>query len=190
MTARLAADSTDPAKLPDWVSIKCFYINGRYKATPEQIKEWPGPKILINVTGDPADGGDLLDIEPGNAGPAAAPGWYDARKAAGVARPGIYSDRIQFDAITRELAGRPAARVLATLDGTLHRAWNGVQLDACQNLGSAMTGGDYDLWVVFNHLWHPDPPTGLAQEDIKHLKALCGGTIIALNALNTAITQL
>jgi hypothetical protein len=183
MTARLLADSTNPSGMPDWVSVKAFYINGRYKATPAQIAAWRGPKIRINVTGSPADGGDVLDVESEDATPADIPAWYDAGVARGARYLGVYSDRDQFQACTTALAARPAARWLATLNGELMTTFNGIVLDACQLLGSTLTGENYDLSIIFNDAWHPGYDTDIPNPDIAdlaHQAALLQGNVTSL----------
>lgn len=172
MTARLMADSTTPDVMPSWVSVKAFYVDGDYAASTAQIDAWKGPKVLINVTGDPAHGGDCLDVESGDATPADIPGWYDARHADGARYLTAYSNRSQFTACTAAIGDRDCWRWLATLDGTLAHTFDGHPLAACQNLGAAMSGANFDLSVVFADDWHPEPGIRVAVAEKNRLASI------------------
>lgn len=180
MAARLMADSTVVSDMPEWVSIKAFYINGRFKATEQQIAAWHGAKVKINVTGDPRDGGDMLDVETGDATPDHIPGWFDARLSAGARFLGVYCNRDKFDACTAAIAHRGAHRWLATLDGTLLHTYHGVPVDACQFMGEAQLGLHIDLSVVFNDAWHPGFETEVPNAELAHLLHL---STLAQNAV-------
>jgi hypothetical protein len=190
VTARLMADSTTPADMPDWVSVKGFYADGQYAASQAQIQAWRGPRALINVTGDPAHGGNTLDVETGDATPADVPAWYDGRLAAGVRWPAVYCDRNKFDAVTAALGSRNAARWLATLDGTLLHTFHGQPLVACQHLGADKSGGNFDLSVVFAGHWLPSWDAEIPSADVAHLARLANITQNDLGRLVAAIRQL
>lgn len=170
MPARTMLDSTTPDVLPHWPHVKAFYIDGQYSATAEQIAAWHGPRLLINVTGDPTHGGDMLDVENGDATPASIPAWFDARHAAGIARPGVYSDRDQFGACTQALAGRVAARWLATLDGTIVNRFDGEDLDAVQFAGASELGFNGDVSLIFRDDFCPGRPGHLPNDTYDLLK--------------------
>lgn len=172
MTARLMGDSTNPAAIPEWVHIKAFYIDGKYAATPQQIASWHGPKVLINVSGIPEHGGDMIDVENGDATPAAIPAWFDFQLARGARNLGVYSDRNQFAECTNAIGTRRAARWLATLDGPIVHTFDGIPIDACQAFGAALTGGAYDLSVVFNEAWHAGGDADLSSADTAQLAHL------------------
>lgn len=172
MPARLLVDSTNPADLPRWAEIQAFYIDGRYAATAQQIASWHGPKVLINVTGIPEHGGDMLDVETGDATPAAIPAWYDFQLAKGTRNLGVYSNRDNFAECTNALGTRRAARWLATLAGPILHTFDGLPIDACQAFGESITGGHYDLSVVFNDAWHAGGDVDLSSADAAHLAHL------------------
>lgn len=172
MTARLMADSTNPAALPEWVHIKAFYIDGKYQATAQQIASWHGPKVLINTSGIPEHGGDMLDVENGDATPEAIPAWFDFQVAKGVRNLGVYSDRDQFQACTIALGVRRAARWLATLAGPIVHTFDGHPITACQAFGASLTGGPYDLSIVFDEAWHAGGDADLSSADAAHLAHL------------------
>lgn len=172
MTARTMADSTTVADLPEWVSVKAFYVDGIYAATVQQIDAWKGPKVLINVTGDPGHGGDMLDVETGDATPAAIPAWYDAQAAKGTRYLGVYSNRDNFTACTQALGARPAARWLATLDGTVLHTFDGHPIAACQAFGEALVRAHYDLSLIFDETWHPEGDVEIPSGDLAHIDHL------------------
>jgi hypothetical protein len=155
MTGRIMVDTTDWKALPAWAAIRCYYSNGRYAAPLTVINAFKGPKVTINVTGDPTDDGDVLDVENGDATPDDVAAWFDARTAAGQRDLGVYCDRDSWDAVTAALASRKARRWLATLDCTLLTEFNGVKVDACQFIGQAQLRLPLDISFNFSDDWHP-----------------------------------
>lgn len=165
-------DSTTPADMPRWAEIQCFYVDGRFAATQQEIDSWHGPKVLINVTGDPGHGGDMLDVETGDASPGAIPAWFDAQLAKGTRNLGVYSNRDNFAACTAALGTRRAARWLATLAGPILHTFDGIPIDACQCFGESLTGAHYDLSIVFNDSWHAGGDVDISSADAAHLAHL------------------
>lgn len=190
MTARLLTDSTTPAGMPRWADMQAFYVDGQFAATAQQIASWHGPKVLITVTGNPSSDSDMIDVETGDATPDAIPAWYDARHALGVRNLGVYSNRDQFAACTAALGTRRAARWLATLGGPILHTFDGVPIDACQAFGSTLTGGDYDLSIVFNEAWHAGGDADISSADAAHLAHLATVAQTNLAALQRAIKNL
>lgn len=190
MTARLMVDSTTPGDMPRWADIQCFYIDGQFAASQAQIDAWRGPKVLINVTGDPAHGGDCLDVESGDATPADIPAWYDHQHTLGTRYLTIYSDRNQFAECTNALAGRAAHRWLATLAGPIITIFDGHPITACQAFGSALTGAHYDLSVAFDQAWHPNGSLQLTGAELAHLENLAGSVAADVAALQRALKTL
>lgn len=190
MTVRIAVDSTTPADMPRWADMQWFYVDGLYRATPQQIAAWHGPKALITVTGDPSSDSDMIDVENGDATPDAIPGWYDARHALGVRNLAVYCNRDQFAACTAALGNRQAARVLATLGGPILHTFDGIPIDACQAFGEALTGGHYDATFVFNEAWHAGGDTEISSADAARLSHLATVVQTDLAALQRAIKTL
>lgn len=190
MTVRLAADATIVANMPEWVSIKSFYVNGRYAATPAQIAAWKGPRILYNVTGDPKDGGNALDVERYDATPAEIPGWFDPLFAKGERYLAVYCSRNSFDACTTAIGDRRCGRILATGDGTVLHTYQGIALDACQAFFTAITKLGCDLSLVFNENWHPGWNTNIPAPDIAELAHLASVTQTDLGRLMAVIKRL
>lgn len=190
MTARLLVDSTVPADMPQWAEIQAFYVDGRFAATAQQIAARRGPKVLITVTGNPASDSDCIDVENGDATPDAIPAWYDARHALGVRNLAVYCSRDKFAACTTALGTRRAARWLATLAGPVLHTYDGTPVDACQAFGENLTGGHYDLSVVFNEAWHAGGDIEISSADAAHLAHLTTIAQTNLNALQRAIKAL
>lgn len=172
MSARLMGDSVTASAMPKWLDIKAFYVNGKFAAPQSVINDWHGPKVLINVNGDAAQGGDALDVEAEDAGPGAIPGWYDDRKAAGAKFLAVYSNRDNFDACTAALDGRPARRWLATLDGTVLYTFHGIALAAVQAFPARFLPSNFDLSIVFDDEWHPGVLPGRIHHTVDQLAAV------------------
>jgi hypothetical protein len=190
MAARLMGDSTTPGAVPEWVDVKCFYVDGSFAASAEQIAAWHGPRVMINVTGDPAHGGNVLDVERGDATPDHVAAWFDARLAAGVSWPGVYCNRDQFGAVTANLGHRNAARWLATLDGKIFHTFDGIALAACQFAGAQLTGANFDLSLVFAGHWHPNWDAEIPNPEIANLARLGAIAQTDLGRLVAAIKHL
>jgi hypothetical protein len=66
------------------------YADGRYAWSQAEWDLFPhADHVKIAVRAD-FDGGDVLDVETGDATPAQAPGWIARRHAAGLYRPTVY----------------------------------------------------------------------------------------------------
>ena len=163
---RVMFDSVHPAAIPTWAPMVAGYVDGRYAWKAADWERFPHAQhVQINVTGDPSYGGDCLDVENGDATPDHAPGWYDARHAAGVRDLAIYCNRGNLAAVNAAMGTRPFYRWVATLDGTL--AIDGhpplVSPAAVQFAGSSAVGGlPLDVSLVFEPSWHPVPERGSA----------------------------
>lgn len=87
------------------------YVNGLYanisavrayaKAQGAQVVD-----ISVFASGDAT----CLDVEPGNATPAQAPGWVKRQIARGIRRPIVYSSASQMDTVLRYLRGAGISR--------------------------------------------------------------------------------
>lgn len=159
---RIMFDSIDPTMIPADAELVAGYIDG-------PSSQWPAsawtmfPKaqlVRINVTGDPSHGGDALDVERFDATPDHAPGWFDARKAAGAGNLTIYCDRNTLPAVEKAMGQRSYFRWIATLDGTL--AVDGYKpLEhpaAVQFAGKEqLAGRNVDVSLVMSDYFHPAP---------------------------------
>ena len=188
MSYRIMFDSIDPSAIPADAELVAGYVDG-------PVSQWPSsawtmfPKaqlVRINVTGDPAHGGDALDVERFDATPDHAPVWFDARggDAAGLT---IYCNRDTLPAVEKAMGKRKYFRWIATLDGTMHidgyPPMHGPA--AVQFAGAAMLGINADMSLVMSDYFHPAPPprtgrtvadlvvsTQTAQSELGQLQAL------------------
>lgn len=157
----LMFDSVSPELIPADAPMIAGYVNGQFRWTAADWARFPHARqVRINVTGNPADGGDCLDVEQGDATPAQAPIWYDARHAAGVRNLAIYCNRSTLPAVNKAMGTRTFYRWIATLDGTLLVG----KYAAVQFAGASAAGINVDVSAVWNEHWHapaapvPRPP--------------------------------
>lgn len=173
---RIMRDSTTITDIPvGGTQVVLAYVNGRFAASPAAVAlRFPGvPVAWVDVTGaDPA--ADVLDVETGDATPAAAASWAVAKlKAAHPYLPVIYCNRGNVTAVFNAMsaAGLQVARdfrtIIATLDGT-QRIADMTGVTAVQYAGQAQTGGHYDQSIVYDDTWKapaappPAPAVSLA----------------------------
>jgi hypothetical protein len=160
MVARIFADSTDPADIPPWADGIGGYVDG---AEAWSAAEWAmfgdKPQIRYNVTGDPTRG-NAADIESGGMNAAQTLVWWDTRHEEGVPDLAVYVNRDNIDAVMAAMEGHNPAIILSTLDGTCPTAYHGHILTAVQFAGPDLTGGHYDLTLVYDDAWHPSKPSG------------------------------
>jgi hypothetical protein len=158
---RVMFDSIDPNAIPAGASLVAGYVDGAASAWPAGAWDrFPDAELVrINVTGDPSHGGDVLDVETGDASPAHAPGWFDARTAAGGRGLTIYCNRSTLPAVDAAMAGRSYFRWIATLDGTLHiDGFPALAGPAAVQFATAqMAGRNVDVSLVMSDYFHPQP---------------------------------
>lgn len=136
------------AALPFTPALEARYINGRYASPPDYGRG----RVYVDVNATAAKEAFWLDVEKGDATPAAVPGWLDERQAAGLGHGGIYCDRSSLPAVEAAAGTRPHLLWIATLDGTLDitpPAGYGV-LAAVQVIPASMLGFTADLSVVID----------------------------------------
>jgi hypothetical protein len=161
---RLMFDSTTPAAIPHDAEIVGGYVDGSYKWADADWERFPhAQQVRICVTGDHTKG-NCLDVERGDATPDHAPGWIQARQAAGVKYVTVYCDRTTLPAVIKACNGLTYWHWVATLDGTAHiGGWHpGLGPAAVQILPARALGFNADLSVVWADRWHPSAPAGTA----------------------------
>jgi hypothetical protein len=158
---RVMFDSVNPAAIPADASLVAGYVDGAVSAWPASAWDrFPeAEKVRINVTGDPSHGGDVLDVERFDATPAHAPGWFDARTAAGAKGLTIYCNRSTLPAVDAAMGNRSHFRWVATLDGHLDIAgYPPLQGPAViQFLPASDLGINADMSLVISDYFHPQP---------------------------------
>lgn len=151
-------DSVDAPKIPGDAQMVAGYANGRYVWTTADWNRFPhATHVNIDVSGV-MPGADVLDVESGDATPAGAVRWIQARKAKGITEVGVlYVNRSNITAVYNAMAAANLKVVhdfkvwIATLDGTktVHDM-TGVVAVQYQN-----TPG-WDASVVYDDTWKPE----------------------------------
>lgn len=109
---RKMADAVNPNNIPVGVyPLVAGYING-------PVSQWPpagwarhaGHSILVRITVFAStNDGHVLDVEPGDATPAQAPGWVKMRRAAG-ADPTVYCSEAAWPAVRQAFVDAKVAQ--------------------------------------------------------------------------------
>jgi hypothetical protein len=146
-------DSTNAFDIPAGAEIVGGYVDGHYVWGPDSWARFPNAqKVRIAVFSTTNDG-DVLDVEPGNAGPGDAPNWIRLRQRSGLKRPTIYCSRSTVPAVQAACAGLEFDLWVAEWTGQPHLVPGSVATQyASPETGS---GGHYDLSVT-NGTW-PSP---------------------------------
>jgi hypothetical protein len=127
-----AADSTDPAAIPDVFTLRpngvIAYADGRWAWTPEQLARFPRFES-ISVTGAPGAMrvARWVDVERFDATSAEVPACWDARRAYGFADFGVYCDRSTVGEVLDATDGAEPLWWIATLDS---QPWTPLSLAA------------------------------------------------------------
>jgi nucleoid-associated protein YgaU len=147
---RLMYDSVTAADIPADAAMVAGYVDGAYAWTAADWALHPAAQhVRIAVFADTNDG-HVLDVEPGNATPAQAPGWVTMRRHAGV-DPTVYCSLALLPVIERAFAQAGVAEPhwwIADWTGSPHIAEGSV---ATQYASSEQSGGHYDLSQVAAH---------------------------------------
>lgn len=86
---RLMYDGITPSRIPADATMVAGYVDGRYANIPALKERFPKARIVPIAVFAHTNDGVVLDVEPGNATPAQAPGWVVSRRHAGV-DPTVY----------------------------------------------------------------------------------------------------
>ena len=108
-------DDTSVGLIPSDAKAVAGYVNGNYATWPDVLRLFPHARhVSIAVTSGVV--ADCLDVEPGDAANADAPGWYRAFKRAAAKnkqphrKPIFYTSTSNADALVAELATHGVAR--------------------------------------------------------------------------------
>jgi hypothetical protein len=151
------ADSTTSSDIPQSVEMVAGYIDGAYAWS---ILDWGihvGHRLVQIATSAATDGGQVLDVETGDATPAQAVDWALMRARAGV-QPTIYVQRSRWDEVKAAFAARGILDPLYWI-----AEWDnqpGVMPGAVahQYANPTLSGGHYDLSAVLDYWPSVDPP--------------------------------
>lgn len=196
MSFRIMFDSVDPSAIPADAELVAGYVDGPKSVWPTNAwTMFPKAQLVrINVTGDPVNGGDVLDVETGDATPDHAPAWFDARggDAAGLT---IYCNRDTLPAVEQAMGKRRYFRWIATLDGTFvipgYKPLEGPA--AIQFAGAAQLGGrNVDMSLVMRDYFHPAPAAAAAPagRTVADLRAKAEGQIADAGQLLSLLAKL
>src|SRR5215471_17330130 len=169
----LARDSTDPFAIPlIGLSAVMGYGDGLYQWTSAGWARFQPPIVPLSIVVHPANSGDILDVEFGDASPSDAPGWADRFDRPLRRRPSLYHSRNLRDAVLAAMAGRAYDWWAATLDGTVDVP-GAVAVQYCGASDSndpCRTTGHYDESIIFDPGWinlqPPDPPPPPKEPDM------------------------
>ena len=108
---RTMYDAVTAANIPADAQMVAGYID-KIKLEPWSAADWarfPGAVKVEIVKKASTNGGHVLDVEPGDATPAEAPGWVRMRRAAG-ADPTIYVNRSTWATVQAEFGRQGVAQ--------------------------------------------------------------------------------
>lgn len=155
MTVGIMFDSTTPELIPGWARLRALYLNGKFG----QRADFGRGRIFIDVLGNAPHSAEVLDVESGDASPAAVLPWLQARSAFETGT--IYCNESKLPAVQDAAAGHPFDLWLATLDGLIPQHSGPGRLVAVQAYGSKIMGCNLDMSVVVDPEWwarHALPP--------------------------------
>lgn len=98
---RTMYDSVNPARIPRDAELVAGYVNGPYKWSDSDWALFPNSVHVGIAVRASYNGGEVLDIEAGDASPVQAPGWVEQRRASGV-DPSVYCSESQWSTVARE----------------------------------------------------------------------------------------
>jgi hypothetical protein len=129
------------------------YVNGLYRNYSECRARFPRATVL-GISVFPENVGDVLDVEQGDATPAQAPGWVNARRMAGHGGPLVYCSLAVWDEVR---AAFHAQGVLEPGYWIAAYPGNGAQLYLGAVGHQYQDVGPYDLSVFVDYLPGIDP---------------------------------
>lgn len=142
------------------------YISGPYAWTPAEWALHPTARKVRIATQANVNDGDVLDVERGDATPGEAPGWVQARRAAG-ATPCVYMNASTWPTVVQAFAAAhvpPPLYWVAQYDNVAQIPAGAI---AKQYADSTQTGGHFDLSVVADY-WPGIDPAPTPQPTLKY----------------------
>lgn len=189
---RLMWDSVDPDAIPPGAAMVAGYWTGTYKWPAEAWDKFPGAALVkINTTGDPAEGGDCVDVETGAATPQDAINCMRAWESNPYRC--VYASRSNMPIIDELAAAAKITyfRWYATLDGSLRIG--GLEEGtpaAVQFAGASVTGMNVDCSIVWEGGWHPAPGLNLAEGAQAAMDTAEHSLALAYSAVSGLVTML
>ena len=197
---RTMGDSTTPTDIPLTVQAAAFYASGAYTATTEQAEaRFPHARYgraWIDVTGQRPDA-QVRDWETGDKAGSLEQWVIDHNRISGKKDAVVYCNRATIAEVRQltgsQILGRDYFLWVATLDGTVYGPGQLAGVVACQVKGQNLTGGHYDLSLVYDDsLWLPLAPPKPAAPRVTQAqaKAAIASAMTALATLTVATTEL
>lgn len=153
---KLMYDSVDASSIPADAEVVAGYGDGSISQwSSDDWARFPNA-IALSIVVNPADSGDVLDVERGDASPGDCPGWIARYDRPVFKVPTIYCNRSNRAAIEAACQGLTYDLWVATLDGTTDEP--GAAAVQYQN-----TPG-YDVSLCSS--WWPRMPAGSAQDTV------------------------
>lgn len=154
---RTMYDSITAADIPLTAAVVLGYVNGTYEWSAEDWARFPHAVKVRCATRANIDDGHVLDVEPGDATPAQAPGWVVMRRRAGLATPTVYCSSSAWPAVRAAFRAAGVAEplyLIAHYDGdpTIPAGAIGKQY-----VDPPRSGGHWDLSVVADYWPGIDP---------------------------------
>lgn len=144
-------DSVTASDIPSAAACVAGYINGLYAWSDADWARFPNAR-QVRISVDPVkDEGDVLDVEPGDAGVNDAAGWIQMRLNAGHPFPVIYCSESNVATIQSLCAGLTYGIWSAHYTGTPYITPGCV---ATQYSNAAQSAGHYDLSLCIDE-WPP-----------------------------------
>lgn len=158
-------DSVNAADFPaSGFQVTAGYVAGRYPSSKPILARFPNiPHLTIAVTA--RQDADCLDVEPGDATPAEAPGWFDRQKARGVAVPVIYCMASWIGQVKAAMGNRNYLLWSAHYNGVphicgTHPSCNYPKVDATQWADKGPRGENVDQSLLSDHFYTTITNTG------------------------------
>jgi len=172
---RTMYDAVTARNIPTTAAIVAGYID-KIKLEPWSAADWarfPGAVKVQIVKKAATNAGHVLDVEPGDATPAEAPGWVRMRRAAG-ADPTIYMNSSTWPAVRKAFTDQGVAQPhywVAQYDGNPKWAtgWAELGCVAKQYAGNVAPG--FDLSSVADYWPGVDGDDIVTPEDINAIAA-------------------
>jgi hypothetical protein len=163
---RIMGDSAQYLNIPLNIEVAATYVNGSGAVSEAKVQQrFPRAKYgwaRIDVLGsDPAAG--VRDWETGDKGGSLEQWVIDHNHASGKRDAVVYCNRSTIPEV-RQLTGTQVLGTdyflwVATLDGTVYGPAQYPHVIACQVKGAQLTGGDWDMSIVFDgSFWLPVAP--------------------------------
>lgn len=147
---RTMYDSVTPTDIPTSAQMVAGYISGTYRWPQSGWDRFPNAVHVKIATRADVNDGHVLDVEPGDATPAQAPGWVRMRRAAGV-DPTVYTSLSEWASVRQAFAaaGVPEPHYwIAHYNGDRTIPAGAV---AIQYADPPSSGGHYDLSAVADY---------------------------------------